>query len=252
MPSPWATSVVRLDATGLPSGADVATTDLNYPWGVVLTNGEQCLAAQGAHGRFGSQFVNYFCSGGAMAALQLLGTVDRSTAYWTYQSAIADGPNLSAGPTVSVADAWYAGPAPISAPACQGPEVSVTSSEPLGSDGMAWLVFQNTSSSACSLYGYPGVAALNSAGDQFIQIARMPAGQEAPLTNVVIPSGGAASAVLNGDPDYPNGTCPTFHELLVTPPNTRTSRPVQVGNLTICGNAQIEPVTVEGTPVSWS
>jgi hypothetical protein len=113
---------------------------------------------------------------------------------------------------------------------------------------MAWLIFENLSSSPCRLYGYPGVAVLDSSGNQISQVARSPIPLGSMLTDVLIPPGGAASAVLNGDPDYPNGTCPSYQQLLVTPPNTTASKKITVNNLVICADAQIDPVEVGGVP----
>ncbi len=252
MASPWADSVVHLSVADVPRGVDVGATDLDDPWGVQLTSGARCLAAQGAHDTFGSHIVDYYCSGASSDDLELLRGVDRTGLMWTYQTAIFNGSSLVAGPTVSVASAWFAGPAPTDARPCLGTQLGITASVPLSVGGMAWLIFQNDSSSTCSLYGFPGVAVIDSDGNQVQQIARTSSGEGPDPSQVLIPPGGAASAVLTGDPDYPNGTCPTYREVLVTPPNTTTSTPVPVNGLTICANAQINPVGVGGDPITWS
>jgi hypothetical protein len=253
MESPWATSVVHLAAPGVPPGVDVSTTDLGVPWGVELSMGAQCLAAQGAHDTFDGQTVDYYCTGGTIKNLELLRGVDRTNPYWTYQTAYYNSSGKFAGPTVTVATAWFAGPAPpTDVSPCPGQSISVTASLPSSSGSLVWLVFQNDSTSTCSLIGYPGVAALNSSGNQVMQIARSSASEGASITDVFIPAGGAASAVLNGDPDFPNGSCPTYNELLVTPPNTTSSRAVSASGVVICANAGIEPVGASGTPLSWS
>lgn len=249
MQSPWATSVEHLTAAGIPPGVDTVGTRLDDPWGVQLTTGARCVALQGAHDSFGTRVVDYSCSGGPVAGLALLRGIDRSTPYWTYQSVVYNGSNKVAGPTVSVASAWYAGPAPVTAAPCQGPSISVTSDSTTPSAGMTWLVFQNNSSSTCSLQGYPGVAVLDSSGNQTAQIKRTSINGASPPP-VLIPPGGAASAVLEGDPDYPTASCPPYHQLLVTPPNTTTSNKVPVGDLVICPNAQVNPVGPGGRPIS--
>lgn len=250
MGSPWATSLARIEVAGVPPGVTVTTPNLDDPWGVELTSGARCLALQGAHSRFGSSVVNYACTGGTITGLDLLNDANRSTPYWTYQSATYKGSGYVAGPTVSVASAWFGGPAPTNAPACQGPMLSVTATAPTPSAGMAWLVFENTSSATCRLFGYPGVAALDSSGKQVQQISRAPSSEVYPLAGVLISPRATASAVLNGDPNYPNGSCPTYQQLLVTPPNTTASTKVPVHDLVICAGAQINPVTVSGPPLS--
>lgn len=248
MESPWDTSVVHMAVPGIPPGVNVASTDLDYPWGVQLTSGARCMALQGAHDTFRSKTIDYACSGGSVSGLYLLRGVNRSTQYWTYQTVINSGSNQAAGPVVSVATAWFAGPAPKTAPACQGQFLSVTSRVVIRNGSTAWLLFKNTSSSTCRLYGYPGVAVLDSSGKQVSQIERTPTSQGSQPTDVLIPPGGAASAVLEGDPDYPNGSCPSYQQLLVTSPNTTASTRVSLGGLVICSNARIDPVEVGGDP----
>jgi hypothetical protein len=248
MQQPWATSVVRLAVPGIPPGVDVATTDLDDPWGVELTSGARCLAEEGAHDTLGSKTVDFDCTGGPIHGLELLRGVNRSTPFWTYQSAIYNGSYQAAGPTVSVATAWFAGPAPTSAAPCQGALLAVTATAFTPDTGSAWLIFENLSSAPCRLYGDPGVAVLDSSGNQIAQVARSPIPPGSTLPKVVIPPGGAASAWLDGDLDYPNGSCPSYQQLLVTPPNTTASTKVKTNNLVICANAQINPVEVGGVP----
>jgi Domain of unknown function (DUF4232) len=248
MQQPWATSVVHLAALSIPSGVDVATTDLDYPWGVELTSGARCLAEQGAHAVFDTRTVDYDCTGGPIHGLELLRRVNRFTPYWTYRTAIYNGSSQVAGPTVSVATAWFAGPAPTSAASCQGQQLAVSSRAFTPSGGIAWLIFDNLSSSPCRLYGYPGVALVGTSGNQIAQVARSPFPPGSTPPAVVIPPGGAASAWLSGDPNYPNGSCPSYQQVLVTPPNTTTSTKVKVNNLVVCADAQINPVDVGGVP----
>lgn len=249
MASPWDTSVVHIAVPGIPTGVNVGSTDLNYPWGVQLSSGARCLAVQGAHDQFESKTVDYSCTGGSITGLSLLRGVNRSTQYWNYQTVIYNGSNQAAGPVVSVASAWFAGPPPTGAPACQGSSLSVTATVSTPSAGMAWIVFENSSTSSCRLYGYPGVAVLDSSGNQVLQVSRTPGAQGSPPPDVVVPADGTASAVLRGNPDYPSGSCPSYQQLLVTPPNTTASRKIAVDNLVICANAQIDPVGVGGSPL---
>jgi hypothetical protein len=249
MESPWAPSIVHLAAPRIPPGVDVATTDLDAPWGVQLTSGARCVAVQGAHDKFAGKFIDFGCSGGPVRGLALLRGVNRSNRYWTYQTVIYKGSTVVAGPTAAVATAWYAGPSPTSAVPCQGQFLGVSSTVVTPRAGWAWLVFRNLSPGPCRLYGYPGVAVLYTSGHQILQVARSPLGPGSTVRDVVIPHEGEASALLEGDPNYPNETCPTYQALAVTPPNTTATRTVSVGNLAICANAQINPVSAGGAPL---
>lgn len=249
MASPWASSVVHLAVAAVPPGVDVTSPNLDYPWGVELTSGSRCVAAQGAHDNFEGKVIDYGCTGGSPSGLSLLRGVSRTTAYWTYQTVTSNGSELVAGPQATVSTAWFAGPAPVSAPSCQGQLMTVTSFAMTPSSGMAFLIFENRSTAPCRLYGYPGVAIISASGSQIAQVARSPSSQGSTSAAVVIPQGGAASAVLNGDPNYPNGSCPSYQQILVTPPNTTESRNVGVNGLAICADAQIDPVGIGGRPL---
>jgi pimeloyl-ACP methyl ester carboxylesterase len=108
---PWATRVVRLTVPGggLPAftGPPIPV-DLNYPWGVELADGEQCIAVQGTHGEFDGKIIDYSCGGNGDHVL--LRTLDRSSRMWTYQSAYVSGTGSQPGPLEAVKTAWYARP----------------------------------------------------------------------------------------------------------------------------------------------
>jgi hypothetical protein len=111
MELPWSKIAVRIVTTGLPSVAGNFHTDLDYPWGVRLVTGENCLAAQGAHGSYNDHVIDYFC-GTRNAGLQLLRGVDRARRLWSYKSVKLTGDTLMPGPTAYVRIAWYASHAP--------------------------------------------------------------------------------------------------------------------------------------------
>jgi hypothetical protein len=249
MASPWATSVVHLAVPDVPPGVDIASPDLDYPWGVELTSGARCVAVQGAHDSFDGKTIDYGCTGGSPSGLSLLRGVTRTTPYWTYQTVVYGGSNKVAGPQAAVAKAWFAGPAPVGANSCRGQSLTVTSFATTPSSGMAWLIFENRSTTPCRLHGYPGVAVLDGSGNQIAQVARSQSSSGSAPSEVLIPQGGAASAVLNGNPDYPKGSCPSYQQILVTPPNTTTAREVGVNGLSICAGARIDPVGVGGRPL---
>lgn len=140
------------------------------------------------------------------------------------------------------------------APECGFGQLAVTS----GSAGAATghesdvLLFKNTSAT-CTITGYPGVAGLNSSGQQVVQAIRalngfmggVPTGESPPI--VTLAPGQVASAIVEGT-DTPIGTevtCPSYPAILVTPPNTRQAVTVKTG-LPGCSTIEVHPV-VTGT-----
>jgi hypothetical protein len=112
------------------------------------------------------------------------------------------------------------------------------------------ILFTNTSQTACTLSGYPGVAGLDAQGNQVVQAERTPSGYLGGLESgtttppiVSLPPGQAASATVEGT-DVPVGSatsCPSYPALLVTPPNLTLSVRVTPG-LPGCSQIQIHPV----------
>ncbi len=123
----------------------------------------------------------------------------------------------------------------------------------LGHEGGV-ILFENTGTSACTLSGYPGVAALNSSGTQVQQARRTPSGYLGGMQTgsttppvVTLQVGGTASAFVEGT-DVPVGTatsCPTYAGLLVTPPTATQSTRLTL-SLPGCSPIQVHPV-VSGT-----
>lgn len=111
------------------------------------------------------------------------------------------------------------------------------------------LVFRNTSEHACTLYGYPGVAGLNKAGEQVAQAKRTTSGYlggDYTVQTVKVRPGKRASALVEAT-SVPSGdatSCPTYAALLVTPANTTKSVKVDV-SLPGCGGLEVHP-TVKG------
>ena len=157
------------------------------------------------------------------------------------------------GATSAFAPIRFAPPVVSHTPACMFSQLAVTSGSPgvgLGHVGVV-LLFKNTGTEACSLFGYPGVAGLNAEGVQVTQAERTlngylgGAGQIA--SEVVIAPGESASAIVEGT-DNPVGnatSCPTYSRLLVTPPNTTRSVTIDI-SLPGCSGLQVHPV-VTGT-----
>jgi hypothetical protein len=112
----------------------------------------------------------------------------------------------------------------------------------------ATLLFKNTGSRTCQLQGYPGVAGLNTAGQQVTQAVRTPGpnGSNGSLAVTLTP-GATVSASVSGT-DVPTGTttaCATYPSLLVTPPG-ETHSTVVVVSLPGCSGLKVYPV-VAGT-----
>jgi Protein of unknown function (DUF4232) len=233
----WPSGAVKIVASGLAAKISVGATALDYPWAVQLTTGQQCLAAQGAHDQYHGQPIDYGCSrSGSALALELLRGVDHHGRLWSYQSVYrSNGSSCTPGPTVYVRTAWFAGPPPpTTPPPCTGSELAVSAGQAgagLGHEGLP-ILFRNISPTACSLYGYPGVAGLNSSGQQVIHATRTSSGYLGGLANaqptpptVDLSPGQTASALVEGT-DNPVGTatsCPSYPTFLVTPPNTTNS-----------------------------
>lgn len=123
----------------------------------------------------------------------------------------------------------------------------------LGHEG-APIVFENTSTHACTLQGYPGVGVLDASGDQVEEAVRTPqgylggmhTGSSAPPLVTLAPHG-EASAFVEGT-DVPSGTeqtCPTYSSALVTVPTSTQSEKVALF-VPGCSPIQVHPV-VQGT-----
>ena len=135
---------------------------------------------------------------------------------------------------------------------CTSAQLAVT----LGKRGQAMnqpaiaVIFTNTSSTPCTLYGYPGVAGLDAQGHQLVQAYRTPqvyiggAPDGVPATELSVASGAQASALIGGTAQPANGqtTCPPdYAAVLVTPPGTSTSTKLSV-DFPSCEGLAITPV----------
>ena len=140
---------------------------------------------------------------------------------------------------------------------CAFSELSVSAGQfgaAMGHEGFA-IEFRNAGAVACTLYGYPGVAALNSSGQQAAQAQRTPSGYLGGLPSgdttpplVTLSPGQVASALVEGT-DVPTGTppspCPQYQALLVTPPTATQSVRLTQG-VPGCSAIAVHPV-VPGT-----
>jgi len=99
---PWKHQVVRITLrsrlTASPGGPLV-------PWGLQLSTGQRCVAAQGTHSGIDNNrhILNYDCS----PKLALVDQPNRSATVWTIREAISRGGNEVLGPTVAIAKVYY-------------------------------------------------------------------------------------------------------------------------------------------------
>ncbi len=116
------------------------------------------------------------------------------------------------------------------------------------------LVFTNTGSAVCKLYGYPGVAGLDSGGNQIQQAARALRGYLGGLAagkspeDLFLGPGESASAIVEALAFHASdgSACTPFANLLVTPPNETHSVRVAWDN-DGCDSLQIHPVVLGKT-----
>ena len=178
-----------------------------------------------------------------------------ATAAPSVSVSVSVSPSVSPSPvTTGTSPATSPSASPSGGSQCSGAQLHVAehaASAATGHEGVV-LLFRNTGSTPCTIYGFPGAAGLDN-GKQVLQAQRTPSGylgglrpgRSAPV--VTLAAGDTASAMLEGS-DVPRGTqtsCPTLTALLVTPPNTTTSVHLDIAP-PACGGLQVHPV-VPGT-----
>ena len=165
----------------------------------------------------------------------------------------------SGGPSVTASQTTASQTTASQGPTASGPaeckigqlDVSITAGDAGVGHRSKVVVFRNTGSTRCVLQGYPGIAALDGAGDQVAQAKRTPSGYlggvasgKAPLVNLA--PGQSASATVEALAFGPNGeSCTGYTGLLVTPPDETHSVRVAWGS-DGCSDLQVHPV-VPGT-----
>ena len=162
----------------------------------------------------------------------------------TGSTATGSGQPTASSPTATAPSATTTHAA--TAAACTGGQLRVSAGTVGAGAGQRYvpLVFTNVGPLPCTLYGYPGVAGLDSAGHQVTQ-ARRESGW--PRTTITLAHGGAASAIVHATV-VPSGTAtcpPQYAALLATAPNTSLSVRLAVP-LPACGGLTVRPV-VAGT-----
>lgn len=154
--------------------------------------------------------------------------------------------------TVAAGFALLAPAAPaLAAPACGNAALAVRASAEQGATGHAnfVLLFRNRTTQTCTLFGYPGLDALNAKGKVIAHAKRtlhgFTGGSTHGIQTVVVHPGHFASADvewLNFNP-VTGGTCTFSHSVAATPANT--SHTVRLPrSVSVCG-LQVHP-TVAG------
>jgi hypothetical protein len=161
----------------------------------------------------------------------------------TVTAATPSAPAPAAPVTVTVTPA--PGPAPQSEPEASGPctddDLTVTNGplESANTQRHVILSFNNTSSHACTLVGYPGADLVTPAGGVLINVPRRPANAAHHLT--LNPGDVATADITAYAIDTSTGdACPRWGNLVVTPPNGFVSHPMSV-DVPIC-NASVSSV----------
>ncbi|MGH9007364.1 MAG: DUF4232 domain-containing protein [Acidimicrobiales bacterium] len=135
-------------------------------------------------------------------------------------------------------------------PKCTTAGLQVTAGMGSGAAGTIGqvILFENSGTGTCLLHGFPGVAGLDSAGNQIAQASREVnnapfTGSAASLPTVQLAPGNTASALVLSS-DVPTGSataCVTYAALLVTPPNATQSVRVSV-QMPGCAGLRVGPV----------
>lgn len=138
------------------------------------------------------------------------------------------------------------GPPPEPSNLCRLSELAVSAGQGQGAAGTVGIpiLFRNAGGRRCQLFGYPGVAGLDTTGRQAVQAARARTG---PAPSVITLSPGQVASALVSGTDVPTGnatSCPTY-TLLVTPPGETHSTRL-AASLPGCSGLTVHPV-VSGT-----
>jgi hypothetical protein len=167
----------------------------------------------------------------------------------------ASAPVVGTAPVSSIPPTGATTPPVQSVASCTFAQLRVTAGQGgvgLGHSGFP-IRFQNVSSAACTIQGYPGVAGIDSHGQQVTQAERTSAGYLGglppgdPIPVVTLAPGAQGSALVEGTDDPEGGatSCQQLVGILVTTPNTTqyVQMAVAPGD---CSGLQIHPV-VPGT-----
>lgn len=83
LPNPWSHRVVRINVN---TALEASPFGRFYEWGLQLSTGQKCVAAQGAHDSFNKHIVNFAC--GHSYQLVLLDRPNKRHSVWTIREAV--------------------------------------------------------------------------------------------------------------------------------------------------------------------
>jgi hypothetical protein len=159
-------------------------------------------------------------------------------------------PPATSPPATSPTAASSPASTPPAAAACGNAQLALRSAPAQGGDshGGVIVIFTNTASTSCTIYGYPGAAVLDKSGRQIVQATRTLSGylggcRCATPEHLRLEHSQSASAIVEGD----NGggdECLRGGAILATPPNTTKSARIPLQAYSC--HVQVHPV-VRGT-----
>jgi hypothetical protein len=123
-------------------------------------------------------------------------------------------------------------------PSCRTATLAVSLGPPNGSAGATHygLTFRNTGTATCTLYGFPGVSFLDSAGHQIGDPAQRQGGS--PLTVTVGPGASAYASVAVTDPGIPpcSGSTAAAQVVVYPPGETHAASVAAPSGLKVCSS----------------
>jgi hypothetical protein len=135
---------------------------------------------------------------------------------------------------------------------CVGADLSASAVPPNGATGTVVLGFilKNTSSGACSTYGWPGVAFVNSGGSVVATQTTRTSSDilgSTPPTRFTIPAGAQASfrvTVHDSNDQGGEGGCGSYSTVQIIAPNDTATMRVKLPNgpAEVCGSAAVSPL----------
>jgi hypothetical protein len=169
------------------------------------------------------------------------------TPFRTRALALASGGALVVAGLVTGASAAQAAPP---APACGDSSLQVTHTPAQGAAGHSafLLLFRNVTSHTCSLYGYPGLDALNAHGHAIAHATRTLGGFGGPtsIQTINIKPNHSATALVDwaNFNTHTGGDCRSSAKVATTPANTGDTVRFKI-SVTVCG-LEVHPTTHSG------
>ena len=202
-------------------------------------------------------------SGGGSASASAAGTTGSTTSTPTTTTTTSSTPTSTAPTTGSVPGSTAGSSVQAGPAACRESQLKAQiDARPFGPvpkhDRAVVVQFINTSSTSCTIHGYPGAAILDASGHQLVQATRtlrgavlgLPKGQDT-LPTVTLKAGAVASAGIEGVDHQQQGAAQAgcavqYPRIVVTPPNTTTAVPFTV-TWPACYTFTVHPTNIDRT-----